>query len=74
MEDVLNARVGDIIATLRQADRQHALVVDSAPQNGSPAVRGIFSLSRIALQLGLAIDPKRQPTTYAELEKAGIAL
>jgi CBS-domain-containing membrane protein len=74
MADVLNARVGDIIATLRQVDRQHALVVDSDPVSGTPAVRGIFSLSQIGLQLGLDIDPARQPTTYAELEKAGGAL
>jgi CBS domain-containing protein len=71
MADVLNARVGDIIATLRQVGRQHALVVDNDPVTGVPTVRGIFSLSQIALQLGLDIDPARQPTTYAELEKAG---
>lgn len=71
LEDVLNARVGDIIATLRQANRQHAIVVDSNPATGAQTVRGIFSLSQIGLQLGLDIDPARQPTTYAELEQAG---
>jgi CBS domain-containing protein len=71
MEDVLNARVGDIIATLRQVNRQHAIVVDSNPATGAQTVRGIFSLSQIGLQLGLDIDPARQPTTYAELEQAG---
>jgi len=71
MEDLLNARVGDIIATLRQVNRQHAIVVDSDPVTGVPAVRGIFSLSQIGLRLGLDIDPAQQPTTYAELEKAG---
>ncbi len=72
MEDVVNARVGDIIATLRQANRQHAMVVDADPETGKPAVRGIFSLSQIGLQLGLDIDPTQQPTTYADLERAGI--
>lgn len=71
MEDVLNARVGDIIATLRQVNRQHAIVVDSNPATGAQTVCGIFSLSQIGLQLGLDIDPARQPTTYAELEQAG---
>ena len=71
MEDVRAARVGDIIATLRRANRQHALVVDTDPKIGIPAVRGIFSLSQIGLRLGLDIDPARQPTTYADLEKAG---
>jgi hypothetical protein len=72
LEEVEKARVGDIIATLRQVDRQHAMVVDSDPATGKPAVRGIFSLSQIGLLLGLDIDPARQPTTYAELERAGI--
>jgi CBS domain-containing protein len=74
MEDVLGARVGDIIATLRQVDRQHALVVDTDPETDIPAVRGIFSLSEIGVRLGLNINPSRQPTTYAELEKAGAIL
>lgn len=74
LEDVLNARVGDIIATLRQVKRQHAMVVDMHPDTGKPAVRGIFSLSQIGLQLGLDIDPAQQPTTYVELEKAGVSL
>jgi len=72
MEDVVNARVGDIIATLRQVNRQHAMVVDSDPKTGKPAVRGLFSLSQIGLLLGLDIDPARQPTTFADLERAGI--
>jgi CBS domain-containing protein len=72
MEDVANARVGDIIATLRQAGRQHAMVVDVDPETGKPAVRGLFSLSQIGSLLGLDIDPTQQPTTYADLERAGI--
>ncbi len=72
MENVVNARVGDIIATLRQVNRQHAMVVDSDPKTGKPAVRGLFSLSQIGLLLGLDIDPARQPTTFADLERAGI--
>jgi CBS domain-containing protein len=72
MEDVENARVGDIIATLRQTHRQHALVVDADPETGKLAIRGLFSLSQIGLQLGLDIDPAQQPTTYADLARAGI--
>jgi CBS domain-containing protein len=72
MPEVQNAQVGHIIATLRQANRQHALVVDNDPDTGKPAVRGLFSLSQIGLQLGLDIDPARHPTTYADLAHAGI--
>ncbi len=71
MEDVRRARVGDLIATLRQVDRQHALVLDRDPETGKSAVRGIFSLSQISLRLGLNIDPSRQATLYADFEKAG---
>lgn len=72
MEDVANARVGDIIATLRQTNRQHAMVVDADPETGKPAIRGLFSLSQIGLQLGLDINPAEQPTIYADLARAGI--
>lgn len=74
MEEVLVAKVGDIIATLRQVNRQHALVLDTDPETDIPAIRGIFSLAEIGVRLGLNINPSRQPTTYAELEKAGATL
>lgn len=61
MEDVSKARVGDIIATLRHVNRQHAMALDTDPQTGEPAVRGIFSLSQIGLQLGLDIDRSHHP-------------
>lgn len=70
IEDVLQARVGDIIATLRKAKRQHAMVVDTNPDTGNLAVRGIFSLSQIGVQLGLDIDPSEGAITYADLEQA----
>jgi len=73
MEDVSQARVGDIIATLRQVNRQHAMVLDTDPQTGKPAVRGLFSLSQIGLQLGLDIDRSHHLTTYSDLEKARVS-
>ena len=72
LEDVRAARVGDVLATLRQMNRQHALVVDNDPATGRPAVRGLFSLSQIGLLLGLDLDPAQRATTYAELEQAGL--
>lgn len=70
MDDVLTARVGDIIATLKACGRQHAMVVDTDPATGREAVRGLFSLSQIATQMGLEIDPAAAPTTAEELEAA----
>ena len=43
-------RVGHVVETLRRAGRQHALVVDAERM-----VRGIFSLTQIARQLGVAV-------------------
>ncbi len=70
IEDVLRASVGDIIATLRDAGRQHALVIDRDEDSGKDAIRGIFSLSQIGTQLGLNISPSERPTTFAEIEQA----
>ena len=70
MEDVLRARVGDIISTLKACGRQHAMVVDIDPGTTRQAVRGLFSLSQIGLQMGLQIDPAKAPTTAEELEQA----
>lgn len=70
MDDVLRARVGDIIATLKSCGRQHAMVVDIDPSTARQAVRGLFSLSQIAAQMGLDIDAALAPTTVEELEAA----
>jgi hypothetical protein len=72
--EVLSARVGDVVAALRLSGRQHALVVEqtsgeaTGPRN---VVRGIFSLTQIAKQLGLAPRPGHDiGRTFAEIETA----
>ncbi len=56
LSHVLKARVGDVVATLKHSGRQHALVVDHQYGNqvgrGIQMVRGIFSQTQIARQLG----------------------
>jgi CBS domain-containing protein len=55
-DDVLHARVGDVVATLRRSGRQHALVIERAAAGATgplQTVRGIFSLTQIARQLGV---------------------
>ncbi len=54
MRDVSVATVGHIVATLKMAGRQHTLVVDHDEKRGQ-RVRGIFSATQIARQLGIAI-------------------
>lgn len=69
MVDVVNARVGDIVKTLKRVGRQHALVVD-LDENHQQVVRGIFSTKQIGLQIGLHIETTRIAKTFAELEAA----
>ena len=50
---VRNARVGHIIETLRRLERQHMLVVEVDSERDRQTIRGLFSTSQIAKQLGL---------------------
>ena len=62
IEDVNNAEVGHIVATLKKSGRQHGLVV-SEGADGKQTVSGIFSITQIARQLGLDVTQ-----TLAEVE------
>ena len=78
--DVEGARVGHVLETLRRAGRQHALVVDHdvLPATGPlerptrrAMVRGVFSASQIARQLGVALQTGGEVArTFAEIESA----
>jgi CBS domain-containing protein len=73
LRDVLQARVGDIVETLKHLGRQHALVIDSGsaePASAARIVRGMFSLTQIARQLGLTPQVGRVAKTFAEIEAA----
>jgi CBS domain-containing protein len=66
LADVESARVGHVLETLRRAGRQHTLVVD---RDG--AVRGVFSISQIARQLGIALPAGAEVArTFSEIEAA----
>lgn len=80
LEDVESARVGHIVETLRRAGRLHALVVDYdlipatrplAPPLKRTMVRGVFSISQIARQLGVALPASGEVAlTFSEIEAA----
>ena len=55
--------------TLRHSGRQHALVLD-ATERDRPRVRGIFSTSQLARQLGEAVQTGEVAYTFAEIEAA----
>lgn len=66
---VQSARVGQVVASLQQARRHHALVVQ-ARSDGSREVRGLFSLSQIARQLGMPLTLPAEAKSFAEIEAA----
>ncbi|HET7197566.1 MAG TPA: CBS domain-containing protein [Burkholderiales bacterium] len=78
--DLQGAHVGHVLETLRRAGRQHALVIDYdtlpparplAPPERRAMVRGIFSTSQIARQLGVIVPPGAEVArTFAEIESA----
>jgi len=68
--DLIAAEVGHVVATLRYAGRQHALVAEPGPNGIGQTVRGIFSLSQIARQLGVSIPSTEIASTFAEIEAA----
>ncbi len=68
VENVQDARVGDIVETLKRAGRQHALVVEGV--DGKQFIRGIFSATQIGRTLGIKLENTGFAATFAELEKA----
>ena len=70
LEDVLRARVSDILEALKQLGRQHILVEDKDPATGLPRVRGLFSATQIGRALGVPVLGFDLPRTFAEIEAA----
>jgi CBS domain containing-hemolysin-like protein len=68
--NVEDSLVGDIVATLTQAGRQHALVVEPRDGDSDTLIRGIFSTSQISKQMGIPIEPSTKAQTFVELETA----
>jgi CBS domain-containing protein len=74
LREVEGARVGHVLETLRRSGRQHALVVEEEPAGAGArraTVRGIFSVSQLARQLGLLLPQAGEVArTFAEIEAA----
>lgn len=70
IEAVWRAQVGAVIATLKAHGRQHALVVEKDQERGGEVLRGIFSATQIARQLGVAIPIFSVAQTFAEISSA----
>lgn len=69
IEDLKNAVVGDVVATLQAQGRQHALVADRRPDR-SQTLRGLFSASQISKLLGTPIHTLSVARTFADIGAA----
>jgi len=65
-----HSQIGDIVKTLTQAGRQHALVIEPREGDQGVLIRGIFSTSQISRQLGIEIQPTEKAQTFVDLETA----
>lgn len=70
LNDVLHARVGDIVETMKHSGRQHALVVEQETFSGKDMIRGVFSASQIARQLGVRAPAQEISETFSEIDRA----
>lgn len=65
---VKGASVGHVVASLQHSRRHHALVVQDSVEGVE--VRGVFSLSQIARQLGTPLQLPEAADNFAEIEAA----
>ncbi len=70
LNEVLNARVIDILDALKSLGRQHILVEDIDPTTGLPRLRGMFSATHIGRLLGVPVLGFELASTFAEIEAA----
>ncbi|UJP05379.1 MAG: CBS domain-containing protein [Nitrosomonas sp.] len=69
LEEVMHARVGNIVASLRESGRLHALAIDDK-SGDLPRICGIFSWTQIEKQLGIKIEQTNAAQSFAEIESA----
>ena len=66
-DDILQARVGDVVETLRRLGRQHALVMKRGEGDNMDRIAGIISTTQAAKQTGEEISVMGLPTSIADL-------
>jgi CBS-domain-containing membrane protein len=66
LQAVSHAQVGHIVATLKQAGRQHTFVTDE----GGGRICGLFSATHIARRLGIEVSTHEVAASFAQIEAA----
>lgn len=64
--DVAQMRVGHIVATLKAVGRKHLIVAE----DGGRRIRGIFSTSQLARQLGVELQTFEVARSFADIKAA----
>lgn len=65
--EIEHAKVGNIVASLRESGRLHTLVIENQIDS-LPKICGIFSWTQIEKQLGAVIMPNNVAKSFAEIE------
>jgi len=66
LADLGSMRVGHVVATMRAVRRQHLMV----SENDGRRIRGLFSATQIARQLGVELQTTEVARTFADIEAA----
>jgi hypothetical protein len=69
VRDIEHAHIRDLVVAMRDAGRQHLLVIERDGKTGRYVLRGAFSLTQIGRQLGVDIQPGEAARSFAELER-----
>ena len=64
--EVAQMRVGHIVATLKSVGRRHLMVAE----DGGRRIRGLFSTSQLARQLGVELQTFEVARSFADIEAA----
>ncbi len=64
--EVAQMRVGHIVATLKSVGRKHLMVAE----DGGRRIRGLFSTSQLARQLGVELQTFEVAHSFADIEAA----
>jgi len=66
LQDLASMRVGHVVATMRAVRRQHLMVSEGDGRR----IRGLFSVTQIARQLGVELQTTEVARTFADIEAA----
>ena len=66
LQDLASMRVGHVVATMRAVRRQHLMVSEGEGRR----IRGLFSATQIARQLGVELQTTEVARTFADIEAA----